>query len=142
MYVRLVTDSAGRIFLEQLLTLSDHKMSQPKPSWEKVPMVGVKGMESYALPLGISCGLLFINEMQSHFDANKGMLEREVTTVVSALDVYVIQAHENHKTLIMNREKQKFILNMDKISFIETLMRLLSKFEVLQFDVKGNLITK
>lgn len=140
MYVRMVTDSQGRIYLEQLLTLSDHKLSQPKPTWERVPMVGVKGMESYALPLGISCGLLFVNEMQSYFDANKGMLEREVTTVISALDVYVIQAHENKKTLIMNREKQKFVLNMDKISFIEMLMGLLSKFEIVKFDVKGNII--
>lgn len=142
MYVRINADKSGRLYLEQLLTLSDVKngVTRPaEPRWERVPTVGIKGMETYNLPIGQSCGILILKKLESYFDLGHGHVEKEVIFAVSALDIFKIQ-EEGHHTKFFTRDKESFIVKMPQVQFIEMVLELLTGFKVLKFDIKGNLI--
>lgn len=143
MYIRMKSDNSGRLYLQQLLSLSDHPNGRGQPKWENVPTLGTEGIEARALPLFQSCGVFCFDVEETYPKADHTYGVRRAMHFVSALDVQEFYEESNDRKAwlkIVCRDKRRFNINMDRIAFCFLLTDLLTNFKVMKFDINGDLI--
>jgi len=136
MYVRFNLDKNGRINLQQLLTLGSVDGNDPKPSWENIPLTGMGTAESLTPPIGLSCGMLLIDEEAVDWNNQRKAIS---TNFVSALSISKITNDINNTTRIDTFDKKFFNIKIEYIEFLKLMTSLLSKFKIISIDVDGNI---
>jgi hypothetical protein len=134
MYVRYNVDSSGRIYLQQLLRLNDGlKLSE---TWENIPLSGRGNSESIKLPVGLACGIFFIEEQVVRYGESKDINN---IFIVPALSILRISEAEYNRTRIDLHDKQFYFINIPQIDFIKLMTGALSKFMIINVDHQGNI---
>ena len=144
MYVRTVVDESGNIFLEQLLSFADvgpdGRLTEPKPTWERVPTLKVGGgVESYSSPIGKACGVMLFDSAVSRFDADHGRTDLDEVVVVSAFDVYKVTTLDITSCEIFTSKRDRFKVKVPSYRCMEMVLKLMNQYTVLRIDKEGNL---
>jgi hypothetical protein len=135
MYVRLNLDKNGRINIQQLLSFGDPDGNETKQVWENIPLTGTGSMESLTPPVGLSCGLLAIEEEILDWNNQRKAIQ---TNYVSALSISKITDDANKTVRIDTFDKRFFNIKIEYIEFLKLMTSLLSKFKIVSIDVNGN----
>ena len=127
--VRFYVNQKGHVNLQQLHTFDKN------PVWENVPVKGFGETESLSIPLGINCGIFFIEEKEIKYVNNK-KIEIKIIFPVSALSITKIAEHEN-KTRIELYDKRFYFINMNQIDFLKLMVTMLSSFKIININRDG-----
>ena len=136
MYIRFNLDKFGRINLQQLLTLDSNDGKGAQPKWENIPLTGLGTTESLTPPIGLSCGILIIEEESVDWNNQRKGIQ---TSYVSALSISKVSDTPNGMTRIDTFDKKFFNINIEYIEFLKLMTSLLSKFKIVSIDVNGKL---
>lgn len=130
--VRFYVDNSGNLNLQQL-----HKLDG-EYKWDNVPVKGIGESESYSLPIGINCGIFFIEEKEFHrSDIYEEAREVKITYPVSALSITKISEAENNKTRIETYNKKFYYINISQIEFLKLMVTMLSNFKIININSDG-----
>jgi hypothetical protein len=130
--VRFYVNQHGHFNLQQL-----HKLDG-EYAWDNVPVKGIGESESYSVPIGINCGIFFIEE--KHFfrsDIYNELKEVKNIYPVSALSIARISEAENNKTRIETHDKKFYYINISQFEFINLMVTMLSKFKIININSDG-----
>lgn len=138
MNLRYNINQHGEIHLEQLLQTMALNGDQIISKWERVPITGSSSNESWNLPMGVNCGYFFFENMVHKYYVDEEKKTKRVD-IVSALSINSVSEYEDNKTRI-NVDKNFYIVNLPLLEFLPILTRMLSKHEIINVDLNGEII--